>query len=151
VAFGGFFDGSGYSGHNLWKTTDAGTSWTDLTGTEPNSLPLVPIRGFARHPTNPNKLYAGTEIGIYASEDAGAHWSPVVEGPVNVPIAELKFMANNNQAVPTPTPSTVLIAATHGRGIWLTDVDRVGNGNIAPDDFDGDGRTDIAVVRHGSP
>jgi photosystem II stability/assembly factor-like uncharacterized protein len=102
VSFGGFTDG------NLRRTTDGGANWTDVTGTGITSLPLAPIRGIARHPNNPNWLYVGTEVGIFSSEDGGATWSAVNQGPANVVVDELTFLAN----------STVLLAATHGRGLW---------------------------------
>ena len=106
VAFGGFSDG------NLQRTTDGGVIWTDVTGTGTSSLPLVPIRGIARHPANQNWLYVGTEVGIFSSDDAGATWSAVGQGPANVSVDELVFTSN----------STVLLAATHGRGLWTANV-----------------------------
>lgn len=104
VAFGGFGDG------NLQRTVDGGTSWTDVTGDGATGLPDAPIRGIARHPCNPSWLYAGTEVGVFATEDGGATWSPLNEGPADVSIDELVFLSQ----------STVLLAATHGRGLWTT-------------------------------
>lgn len=134
LSFGGFSEDC------LYRTIDGGTNWVDITGPSPVSggLPIAPIRGIARHPYNSNKLYVGTEIGIYASANGGSSWSPVIEGPANVSIDELTFMSN----------STTLLAATHGRGIWTTDVDAYACTRTHPsDDFDGDCRTDVSVFR----
>jgi len=96
VSFGGFTAG------NLWKSTNAGVSWTNISGT----LPAAPINGLAVHPTTTNWIYAGTEVGVFASEDGGATWSPTNEGPVNVAVDELFFTGNQ------------LTAVTHGRGMY---------------------------------
>jgi hypothetical protein len=102
AGLGGFSDG------NLQRTTNGGVTWTDVTGSGATGLPFAPVRGIARHPSNPNWLYVGTEVGIFSSEDAGVTWSATSEGPANVSVDELVFMGNSN----------VLLAATHGRGVW---------------------------------
>ena len=128
VSFGGFNNG------NLQRTTNGGTSWQDITGA---GLPNVPIRGIARHPNNANALYVGTEIGVYTSLNGGESWLVVLDGPANVSVDEVVFMSN----------STTLIAATHGRGIWTTNIDNPGSANRVLFDFDGDGRSDPSVFR----
>ncbi|HEX8264950.1 MAG TPA: FG-GAP-like repeat-containing protein [Pyrinomonadaceae bacterium] len=128
VALGGF------TGDNLWRTTNGGTNWQDITGT---GLPNVPIRGIARHPNNSNKLYIGTEIGVFTTENGGSTWSVVIDGPTNVSVDELTFMSN----------STILLAATHGRGIWTANVEITTPPNRVFHDFDGDGRSDMSVYR----
>lgn len=106
VALGGF------SPDNLWKTTDGGATWVDVTGSGVTGLPDAPIRGIARHPNNGNWLYAGTEVGLFESRDAGANWSTNAYGPANVSVDEVTFMHNSN----------TLLLATHGRGIWTTNI-----------------------------
>ena len=97
----------GYTKANLWRTTNGGSSWTNIHG----NLPAVPIYAVQRHPTNPNYLYAGTEVGVFASENGGATWSTVNDGPANVPVMRL-FWLND----------TTLVAATHGRGMYTANV-----------------------------
>jgi hypothetical protein len=106
VALGGYEDG------NLWKSTNGGGTWTDITGTGVSGLPFAPIRGIARHPTQPNWLYAGTEVGLFQSTDGGANWSTNDFGPNNVSVDELVFTHN----------SFTLLAATHGRGIFTGNI-----------------------------
>jgi len=56
------------------KSTDAGTSWTEITGTIPAAANYV--YSMAVHPTNSNIIYTGTYYsGIYRSTDAGATWA----------------------------------------------------------------------------
>jgi hypothetical protein len=96
----------GFSPDNVYRSTDLGSTWTDITGTGVTGLPSVPVRALAIHPRNANLLYVGTEIGIFVSEDAGANWEPTTDGPANVSVDELFWMGAD------------LIAATHGRGLY---------------------------------
>lgn len=99
---------AGYSAGNLRKSTDGGTTWTDIS----TGLPAAPIRGIARHPSNANWLYVGTEVGVYTSEDGGSTWSTTNDGPGTVPVYDVFFAGT----------TTDLIAATHGRGMFRASV-----------------------------
>jgi len=103
----------GFAGDNIYRSTDNGATWTDVTGTGTTSLPSVPVRSLVYHPRNPNFLYAGTEIGIFTSEDAGATWEPAQNGPANVSVDELFWYRNGADLYPRD-----LIAVTHGRGLY---------------------------------
>ncbi len=68
----------------LWKSTNGGDSWTELT----TNLPLGWPNGFALHPENDNIIYltAGTfpgpgtdQGGVYKTTDGGANWSHVLK------------------------------------------------------------------------
>jgi hypothetical protein len=96
----------GFTNNNIFRTTNFGSTWTDVSGTGVTGLPSVPVRALAIHPHNANLLYAGTELGIFTSEDAGANWEPTQDGPANVSVDELFWMGAD------------LIAATHGRGLY---------------------------------
>ena len=99
----------GYASTNVWKTTDGGTTWAAATGTGVTALASLPVWSIAIHPTNSAWLYAGTELGVFTSEDSGATWQSVTDGPANVPVYDLSWMGNT------------LLAATHGRGIFTSD------------------------------
>jgi hypothetical protein len=96
VSFGGY-------DANLYRSTDNGANWSDITGT----LPAVPIFTITRHPANGNWLYAGTEVGLFSSEDGGTSWYTTNDGPANVEISELSWLDDST-----------LLAATHGRGMF---------------------------------
>ncbi len=102
ATFGGFSDG------NIWRSTDLGVSWTDVSGTGATSLPNVPVRGLVVGGANPNMLYAGTEVGVFVSEDAGTSWLLPQQGPANVSVDELLWYHGD------------LVAVTHGRGVYKT-------------------------------
>ncbi|MFN0279082.1 MAG: hypothetical protein ACKVRN_10830 [Pyrinomonadaceae bacterium] len=96
----------GFTSNNVYVTRDLGASWIDVTGAGATGLPDVPVRTLAIHPNNPDLLYAGTEVGIFTSNDAGATWDLPNGGPANVSVDELFWMGGD------------LIAATHGRGMY---------------------------------
>ena len=102
AAFGGF------TSNNFWRSIDGGTTWNLAIGAAGSALPAAPVRAIAVHPANPGWVYAGTEVGLFASTDGGATWGLPHDGPANVSVDDLAFMGNT------------LIAATHGRGIYTT-------------------------------
>jgi photosystem II stability/assembly factor-like uncharacterized protein len=103
VSFGGF------ARSNLWATRDGGTTWSDLSAT----LPTAPIRALAVHPRRPELVYVGTEVGLFASHDAGDTWSPTNQGPTNCSVDDLFWMAES------------LVSSTHGRGMFRIDLSGV--------------------------
>jgi hypothetical protein len=103
VTFGGYVRG------NVWKTTDAGATWHNIGA----SLPEAPVRALAVHPRNAGFLYLGTEVGVFASEDGGATWSPTNEGPTNCSVDDLFWM------------DEILVCVTHGRGMFQIDLSGV--------------------------
>jgi photosystem II stability/assembly factor-like uncharacterized protein len=102
----------GYSADNVWLSSNAGVTWEDRTGSAPYDLPEVQVGSVRYHPLQPEWIYVGTDLGVFASEDKGLHWSVTPryasnDGPVNVEVDELFWQG-----------TTYLIAATHGRGMF---------------------------------
>ena len=58
---------------SLYRTADLGRTWQSITGNLPATWPVRVVR---EDPANPDLLFAGTEIGLYASFDRGATWMP---------------------------------------------------------------------------
>jgi len=103
------------AGQGIWKITNlnaAGVSGgaAPVWAAAGSGIPSIPINAFAIDPLNSNNLYAGTDIGVYFSSDAGASWSPLGTGLPRVAVFDLQIQ---------PT-SRILRAGTHGRGIWET-------------------------------
>jgi photosystem II stability/assembly factor-like uncharacterized protein len=120
------------NGQHIWKTTNldnATPTWTAAG----SGIPDVPVSAFAVDPANSNILYAGTDIGVYRSMDGGASWQPFSIGLPRVAVFEMAIHPVHR----------FLRIATHGRGIWEINL----RTRITPGDFDGDGKTDIAVWR----
>jgi photosystem II stability/assembly factor-like uncharacterized protein len=67
---------SGGDSSGLFKSTDGGTTWTELSG---HGLPAEPLGkiGVSVSPADPNRVYAIVEAadgGVFRSDDAGASW-----------------------------------------------------------------------------
>ena len=95
------------SGQQIFKTTNlnnATPTWTPAS----NGLPSVPVAAFVIDPQNSNALFAGTDIGMYHSTDAGATWTPLGSGLPRVAVFDAEI-SNVHR---------VLRIATHGRGLY---------------------------------
>jgi hypothetical protein len=63
-------------------------------------------------PQNPNLLYAGTELGLFASYNRGGSWTRLeLKNLPHVAVHDILVHPRDND----------LILATHGRGIWILD------------------------------
>ena len=91
----------------LYKTTDLGKTWINITGTGLNGY----AHKIKQDIVNPNLLFAGTTFGLYISIDGGQEW---VQYTANVPNVEVRDIAIH------PETNDVMIA-THGRGIIIID------------------------------
>jgi hypothetical protein len=96
--------GNPLNGH-VFKTTDGGRTWSDLSGNLPD-LPTWSIAVDTRPGTA--RMYVGNDNGVYSSSDQGVTWSPYKSG---LPNAQVKTL------VLDPT-TNILAAGTHGRGLF---------------------------------
>jgi photosystem II stability/assembly factor-like uncharacterized protein len=85
-----------------------GTTWKNITG----NLPNVPVNTIVYQANSPDRLYVGTDIGVFYSDYNSSYWLPFGNGLPNVIINELEIHPSTSQ----------LFAATYGRGIWVTDL-----------------------------
>jgi len=93
----------------IFKTTDGGKSWTSIAGNLPAKAYVQIVR---EDPKNTNLLYAGTEIGLFASYDGGKNWIPLnLKNLPNVAVHDIVVHPREND----------LILATHGRSLWIFD------------------------------
>ncbi|MBI1343172.1 MAG: T9SS type A sorting domain-containing protein [Terrimonas sp.] len=98
----------GFGTAHVYVTPNGGTTWTAI-GT---GLPDVPFNAILIDPVNPSIIYAGCDFGVYVSPDRGATWTDYSNGLTDATlIMDLQVDANNK-----------LIAATHGRGIYRSDL-----------------------------
>jgi photosystem II stability/assembly factor-like uncharacterized protein len=90
------------------KTTDWGATWTSVTGDLPGDQPVYVVK---EDLSNPSLLFAGTEFGAYVSIDGGTAWRRLMNGLPTVAVHDLVIHPRERD----------LIAATHGRSLWILD------------------------------
>ena len=95
-----------FGGTHVWKSLDGGTAWQGLDGTGASRLPDLPAHSLVVDPRHPQRLYLGTDLGVFASLDGGATWAVANTGFANVVTESLVL------------EPPYLFAFTHGRGVW---------------------------------
>ncbi|MEQ8243714.1 T9SS type A sorting domain-containing protein [Fulvivirga sp.] len=95
------------------RTDDLGETWADISGysfgSSSTGFPDVAVFALQAMPYDEDVLWAGTEIGLFESTDAGQTWNIVDEFP-SVTIWDFKIKDGQ------------VVIATHGRGIWTADI-----------------------------
>jgi photosystem II stability/assembly factor-like uncharacterized protein len=95
------------SGYGIWKTVDAGKTWTSLGLKKSRHVPRIAV-----HPTNSDIVYAGVmgnlykptiERGVYKSTDGGKTWRKTLFANANAGIVDL---------IIDPTNPRILYAST---------------------------------------
>ena len=90
----------------IWKSTDFGRTWADISG----NIPVGPVNVIREDLKDKNRLYAGTDAGVYFSQDGGKKWEV---------LGDLPFAYVHDLAI-HPRDNMIIIA-THGRGMWVFD------------------------------
>jgi photosystem II stability/assembly factor-like uncharacterized protein len=67
-------------GIDIFRTTDGGATWTNVTFGYSGGNVHVDQHAAAFDPTNPSIVYAGNDGGMYRSTDAGATWTAINNG-----------------------------------------------------------------------
>jgi photosystem II stability/assembly factor-like uncharacterized protein len=134
-----FIEGQGFggAGNGIFKSTDGGATWKQLT----EGLPSIIQANIAIAPSNPRRLYAtiaGTPpagrgpatttgvVGFFTSTDAGEHWTMVVNaapGGTNVKVDPRPLARIGGGDLPTVTvdPKNELVAYTASTVMWRTE------------------------------
>jgi photosystem II stability/assembly factor-like uncharacterized protein len=73
---------SGGPGSGLWKSTDGGDTWADISRAEGLPTGTLGIIGVAVSPVNSQRVWALVEAekgGLFRSEDGGQHWAKLTD------------------------------------------------------------------------
>ena len=104
VGFSGFSrkwtEGPGAGYGQLWRTTNAGATWTDVSG----NLPDTPVNDVI---LNNGKIVLATDLGVVVSANGGATSARLAGNLPYTTVVDLSI-----------GPDGLLYAAPHGRGIW---------------------------------
>ena len=98
VSFGGYDPTD-----RIWKTLDAGQTWTGNGA----GLPALPVNVMTQD-TLSGDLYAGTDAGVYVLPLGNAEWTPYKAGLPEVVCSDLSIRYSTHE----------LLLATYGRGLW---------------------------------
>ena len=105
-----YYAGTWYDG--VLASTDGGASWAPST----NGLTANDVYALAADPATPAHLFAGTEMGLFASQDGGAHWGGPVGTLPGYLVSELAFAGSTLLAV----TDWGLYRSTDGGAHWYT-------------------------------
>jgi photosystem II stability/assembly factor-like uncharacterized protein len=101
---------AGFGGPHVWKSSDAGATWTSIDG----NLPDIPVHSIAIDPARRDRLYLGTDLGVFVTLNGGAEWQ--VENSGFAPaVTETVLIAQGARG-------PAVYAFTHGRGVWRAEL-----------------------------
>ncbi|MCC6675604.1 MAG: hypothetical protein IT436_00545 [Phycisphaerales bacterium] len=115
------------SGGRVFRTTNFGVSWTNVTGSLPTGVRANALA--IDWGVSPPGLYVGSGAGMYFSLDGGASWTKNNATFPNVNVGDLFIDAT----------ARTITAGTYGRGAW-----RAALLSACRADLDGDGVVDFA-------
>jgi len=95
----------------VYVSEDYGAHWQKISA----NLPTEPVNVVKEDPNHENILYVGTDHGVYISLDRGKTYHAFSEGLVNAPVHDLVIHTREKD----------LVLGTHGRGIYIGDVQYV--------------------------
>lgn len=121
ISVPGFMGGS-----KVFKSTDAGTTWTNISGTLPN----VSVDALELYETIPNAIFIGTDAGVYYRDDSFADWQLYGKIPhTRVEDIEIQYAEK------------LIRIGTHGRGVLEAPI-VIETCNYGDPDADNDGVCD---------
>lgn len=95
-----------YPTHKVYEFD--GKDWINIT----RNLPNVPVNTIVYQKNSPDRLYIGTDIGVFYTDNSTDQWEIFNDGLPNLVVSELEIQYSSGK----------LRAATFGRGIWETEI-----------------------------
>ncbi len=114
----------------VYRSADGGTTWVDIS----SNLPVTPANNLVVDPGSAGTVYLATDAGVFATQamlsggcnaESPGCWAPLGSGLPEAPVVALS-------AQPTSVTTPNLIAATYGRGIWMTSLLGAASGSGGP-------------------
>jgi hypothetical protein len=92
----------------LWKSTDYGETWVDIS----KDIPTGPVNVIREDPESQSMLYVGTDFGVYVTTNGGNNWQTLSGDLPTTYVQDLVVHPRDK----------IMVIATHGRGLWALDV-----------------------------
>lgn len=92
------------------RSLDGGSTWSDAS----LGLPNIPVNALVFDPFFPGKIWAGTDVGVFASRNNGDNWYPDWNS-LATQVVDLRASRTN----------ATIVACTHGRGAYSAHIDAV--------------------------
>lgn len=92
----------------LLKSTDYGKTWTSIASNLPENGPVL---AFAEDPVDANLLFAGTEFGVFFTQDGGQKWIQLKGNMPTIAVRDAVIQKKMSD----------LVLATFGRGFYILD------------------------------
>jgi DNA-binding transcriptional ArsR family regulator len=106
ATFSGYRNGEDAA--HVFKTTNGGETWEDVSG----NLPNAPVNDIVIDKAN-STVYVGTDVGVFYLKNAKKNWKPVGGQALPlVPVLDIRLHS----------PSNTLYASTFGRGVFKIDL-----------------------------
>jgi PKD repeat protein len=109
-------------GAGIMKTTDGGTTWSQLAATATSDFYYV--NKILISPNSSNRVYAATRTGILRSPDGGATWTKVYSSPISVGVTDLAIRTDQTNDVILASDGSYVQATIYrntdagGSGTW---------------------------------
>lgn len=111
----------GFHVSHVWKTSNAGATWTDFTGTGLGILPDSPANAIVVDPGSTpttGMVYVATDVGGFSSSTASANWTEVGPAPSSGIAGYLPNVSVTALRIFNFAGTKMLRASTYGRGVW---------------------------------
>jgi photosystem II stability/assembly factor-like uncharacterized protein len=90
------------------KSTDRGKTWTSISGNLPERGSVYTLK---QDHVDGNLLFAGTEFGVFATNDGGVSWTQLKSGLPTIAVREIEIQRREDD----------LVLGTFGRGFYILD------------------------------
>ena len=104
----GFGNIDGLQGAGIFKSTDVGNTWNQLSSTD--NPQFLFVNRLSHHPSLTNILLAATNTGVYRTVDGGNSWAKTL----NVVATQVKYLLNNPNNVLCGTASDFYLSTDGG-------------------------------------
>ncbi len=106
---------AGTVGQSVWRSKDGGDSWTRAST---GMFPEADIRALAANPNDSSVLFAGTEAGIFRTQNGGDNWEQINSSMDNLQIWAIAINPNNPDILYAGTCPSALFKSTDGGDTW---------------------------------